>query len=115
MGDGSGESRKTRLIVIAQFIYKGCIQNGHKPKRPHDYGEHVNQYLSLNKLGIIKSQVAETHFAAGRINSTVLARHLLRRRGCLCVTLASRGVSATAELLALRVVLSVRARSGRLS
>jgi len=31
-------------------------QNGHRPKRPHDYGEHVNQYLSLNKLGIIKSR-----------------------------------------------------------
>jgi len=27
----------------------GYIQNGHKPKRPHDYGEHVNKYLSLNK------------------------------------------------------------------
>jgi len=34
----------------------GYIQNGHKPKRPHDYGEHVNKYLFLNKLGIIKSR-----------------------------------------------------------
>jgi len=54
---------------------EGCIQNGHKPKRPHDSGEQVNQYLSLNKLGIIKSR-SETMPEVGFKQNALYYRYL---------------------------------------
>jgi len=48
------------------------VQNGHKPKRPHDYGHRrrCEQIFSLNKLGIIKSRTETTGPVARRIQAT---------------------------------------------
>jgi len=71
-----GKNRKIRLIVIAQFIYSAYCR---VTRRGKYYGSRSRKRI----------------FAA-------LARHLLRRCGCLCVMLSSGGLSAIAELLALR-------------
>jgi len=57
------------LYIFMELFGKNDVQHGHKPKRPQTktatnqnghmimvISEHVNKYLSLNKLGIIKSR-----------------------------------------------------------